>query len=66
MKVTLNGEPREISSDATILELVQVLNLESHPIAVELNRGLLTRSQFSTVKVREGDRIEIVHVVGGG
>jgi thiamine biosynthesis protein ThiS len=66
LRVYLNGEAREFSSPLSLAELIAELDLPPARIAVELNRVVLRRSDWSTTLLRDDDRIEIVHFVGGG
>jgi sulfur carrier protein len=65
MRVTINGESREIMASSTVQGLVASLGLEG-PVAVEINREVVPRAQHASHEVSEGDVIEIVHLVGGG
>ncbi len=65
MNVYVNGELREV--DATSLaELVTDLDLPVARIAIELNREVVRRSEWGSTMLKDEDRIEIVHFVGGG
>ncbi|GBC83398.1 Sulfur carrier protein ThiS [bacterium HR10] len=66
MRVLLNGEEREIPDGLTISELVEHLKLHPERIAVERNREVVPRAEWAVVRIQEGDRLEIVHFVGGG
>lgn len=66
MKITLNGESREVEPGLTVGQLLDQLKLEPLRIAVEINQNLVRRATFAETSVREGDRIEIVTFVGGG
>ena len=66
MRVELNGEPTELSEGATLLSLIEQLSLAPERLAVELNREVLRRSLWAETKLADGDRVEIVHFVGGG
>lgn len=66
MNVTINGEPRSFESVQTVLDLVQALAIKSDRVAVELNRAIVTRDRWSATPLTDGDRLEIVHFVGGG
>jgi thiamine biosynthesis protein ThiS len=66
MQITLNGKTRDIDSDCTIAGLLQMLNLKAGQVAVEHNRNIVTRTEFDTCVLKDGDRVEIVNFVGGG
>lgn len=66
MRIILNGETREIEDGATLRRLVEDLAYASERIAVEHNREVRPRATWEAILLREGDRIEIVHFVGGG
>ena len=66
MRVYVNGEPREFPDQLSLAELVTQLDLPAQRIAVELNRTVVRRSDWSTIELHDEDRIEIVHFVGGG
>lgn len=66
MLVQLNGERRELRDRSTLADLVSELSLAPARIAVELNQKVVRRDQWSQATLAEGDRIEIVHFVGGG
>jgi thiamine biosynthesis protein ThiS len=66
MKLTLNGQDREFTSISTISDLLVQLGLKPDRIAVELNRQLVSRDRWPTTRLSDGDKLEIVHFVGGG
>jgi sulfur carrier protein len=66
VKLTINGEEREVSSSKTVTELVKELKINAPNIAVALNSQVIPKSQYPETPVKEGDTIEIVHAVGGG
>ena len=66
MRLTINGEEREVAAAATVEALVAVLGLDRRKLAVERNLEIVPRSLFATTPLLEGDRIEIVAFVGGG
>lgn len=66
MRVELNGEPKELDEGATLLSLVEQLSLAPERVAVELNRDVVRRADWPATSLNEGDRVEIVHFVGGG
>lgn len=69
MKLQINGEERDFSgspSPFTLAGLVEVLGFKSDRVAVELNLDIVPRDRWSTTELLEGDKLEIVHFVGGG
>jgi thiamine biosynthesis protein ThiS len=66
MNLTINGEAREFSSNLTVASLLAELGLKSDRVAVELNRDLLPRDRWNETHLSDGDKLEIVHFVGGG
>lgn len=66
MQITLNGEARQIADGATIAELLAELRLAGKPVAVEVNLELVPRPLHAQRRLAEGDRLEIVTLVGGG
>ena len=66
MNIHLNGETREFSADLTLDSLVDALTLDPTRVAIELNRSVVRRSQWSVTVLHDGDQVEIVHFVGGG
>ncbi|MGB5278075.1 MAG: sulfur carrier protein ThiS [Gammaproteobacteria bacterium] len=66
MKITLNGEDRTVQPDASLGELLEMLDLKGKRIAVEVNREIVPRSEYDNFKLTESDTIEIVNAIGGG
>lgn len=69
LTLTINGHPREFKAlepSATIAQLVAAMELKGDRIAVELNREIAQRTQWEQLRLQSGDRLEIVHFVGGG
>jgi sulfur carrier protein len=66
MQIEVNGKQRVVSDGLTASELVELLDLGGRRIAVELNGEILPRSKHLDHNLSDGDRIEIVHAVGGG
>lgn len=64
--ITLNGDTRTCPDGATIADLVIALSLEGGRLAVERNLEIVARSQWADVHLADGDRLEMVHFVGGG
>ena len=66
MDVVINGEQRNVTPGATLLELLKELELDPRAVVVEHNRKIVRRAGLAAVAVAEGDAIELVHFVGGG
>lgn len=66
MQIVLNGTPRQVASDVTVARLALEVVPSARRIAVELNGRILPRSRHAEYRLVDGDRIEIVHAVGGG
>jgi thiamine biosynthesis protein ThiS len=66
MRLTVNGETREVPDSATLADLLASLGIDARRVAVERNREIAPRSQWSEIALREGDQLEIVQFVGGG
>jgi len=65
MQIQLNGEQKDISAK-TVLGLLDFLGIDSKRVAVELNMEILPKAEYAEKTIADGDRIEIVHFVGGG
>jgi sulfur carrier protein len=66
MQIHLNGAPVEIHEPRTIAGLLAEAGLAERRVAVELNGAIVPRGMHATQALREGDRVEIVHALGGG
>jgi thiamine biosynthesis protein ThiS len=66
MRLSVNGEEREIEAGATIEKLLADLGLRARRVAVEVNREVVTRDAWPSTQLRERDHVEIVQFVGGG
>ncbi len=69
MKLHLNGEERDFGSPTlpfTLAALVEALGMKADRVAVELNRDIVPRDSWAHTPLKEGDRLEVVHFVGGG
>jgi thiamine biosynthesis protein ThiS len=65
MTLTINGENQVCTAD-TLGALVEALGMKPDRLAIELNREIVPRDQWPRTPLHEGDRLEIVHFVGGG
>jgi thiazole synthase len=66
LRVKVNDEEREVAEGTTLEALVGLLELRPERLAIERNRQVVRRVDWSQAVLEEGDRIEIVHFVGGG
>jgi sulfur carrier protein len=69
MKLQINGEERDFSDAATsftLAALVEQLGMKADRVAVELNRDIVPRTAWAETLLHDGDRLEVVHFVGGG
>jgi thiazole synthase/sulfur carrier protein len=66
MKLTINGEERRFSALPHVAALVAELGLDARKVAVERNLEIVPRSAYGSTALVDGDRIEIVHFIGGG
>lgn len=66
MLIEVNGERREVEEGTTLAELVLKLSLVPERLAIERNREVVRRTDWPHTTLIEGDRIEIVHFIGGG
>jgi len=64
--ITLNGEPRALAVPLTVAGLVRALALDGRKIAVERNQEIVPRGRYDAPALDQGDRLEIVHFIGGG
>lgn len=65
MNLIINGEEKQYEA-ADLAALIEQLGMKSDRVAVELNRDIVPRAQWSQTALRDGDRLEVVHFVGGG
>ena len=66
MKITINGESKEVLGGITVAELLQEISTPAVGVAVELNMAIVPRSLHASTVLEEGDLLEIVKMVGGG
>ncbi|RDS83156.1 sulfur carrier protein ThiS [Dyella monticola] len=66
MHITLNGHPQDCADDLTVTQLLNEAGYAGRRVAVEVNHEIVPRSQHSAYALRNGDKVEIVHAIGGG
>ncbi|HNV86238.1 MAG TPA: sulfur carrier protein ThiS [Candidatus Omnitrophota bacterium] len=66
LSIWVNGEKKEVNEKMSLSDLLKSLGVDSSSVAVERNREIVLRDLYPSVRLGEGDRIEVVHFVGGG
>jgi sulfur carrier protein len=66
MELIINGDRREFADGLRLAILVEQLGMKPERVAIELNRDIIPRDQWAATALKNGDRLEIVHFVGGG
>jgi sulfur carrier protein len=66
MQIIVNGNPTDIPDGLAMTGLIEHMGLAGRRVAVEVNRELVPRSRFDQHRLADGDRVEIIHAVGGG
>ena len=66
MEMTINGEKREIKESKNLADLVKELDIQAPNFAMALNQQVIPRSKYDSTSIKEDDKVEIVHAVGGG
>jgi sulfur carrier protein len=65
-RITLNGTPHELADATTIARLLEDQGMAGGRVAVEVNQAIVPRGEHDRHELRDGDRVEIVHALGGG
>jgi thiamine biosynthesis protein ThiS len=66
MRLIINGEEKDHPGITSLSSLIEQLGLKSDRLAIELNREIVPRAQWPATLLKDGDKLEIVHFVGGG
>lgn len=66
IEITVNGEGRQLAAGTVLAELLEAMELAGRRIAVEINQDIVPRSQHARHVLQAGDKVEIVHAIGGG
>ena len=64
--IQLNGQPRQIAAGSSLLDLLTLEGLHERRLAIEINLDIIPRARHGSHVLQAGDRIEIVHAIGGG
>ena len=66
IKITVNGKQMQVISKFSLKSLVAKLKIPLNKIAIELNKKIIDKKKISRIQLKKGDKIEIVHFIGGG
>jgi thiamine biosynthesis protein ThiS len=66
MKISLNGEPKDLESRLTLLQLLDQLKIPAGRVACEVNLKIIKRAFYGDTALQEGDVVEIIQAIGGG
>ena len=66
IKIKINGKIKTINENAKLLNLVKNLKIPIKKVAIELNQEIIDKKKLKNIKIQNGDKIEIVHFIGGG
>ncbi len=66
MQLIINGESRTLDDDISIAQLLEMSDLAAKRIAVEVNEAIIPKSRHAETLLQDGDKIEIIHAIGGG
>jgi thiamine biosynthesis protein ThiS len=66
LNIIVNGEQKEIPGALAVADLVGELGLKPERLAVEVNRRIIRRADWASTMLTDGDKVEVVHFVGGG
>ena len=65
-KIQLNGSPYEINTDTNLNQLLNKLKIQKTKVAIEVNGTIVEKNKYPKVILNKGDKVEIVHFIGGG
>ncbi|MGI8668289.1 MAG: sulfur carrier protein ThiS [Aridibacter sp.] len=66
MNIIVNGEKKVLSDQLNLQELVKKLDLPTERVAIELNKLVVRKKDWTETNIKDADKIEIIHFVGGG
>jgi len=65
-KIQLNGNPYEINTETNLNQLLNKLKIQKTKVAIEVNGSIVEKNKYPKVILNKGDKVEIVHFIGGG
>ena len=66
IKIRLNGKVKSIQENTKLINLIKILKIPIKKVAIELNREIMDKKKLDNIVLKKGDKIEIVHFIGGG
>ena len=66
IKITVNGKQIQVISKFSLKSLITKLKMPINKVAIELNKKIIDKKRISKIQLKKGDKIEIVHFIGGG
>ena len=66
VKININGKKRLISSKMSLKSLLNNNKISINKVAIEINKEIINKKKISKIKLKNGDKVEIVHFIGGG
>ncbi len=66
MKITINGKNHTLTEPSNLHQLITGLGLENKRLAIEVNQAIVPRGEYADFLITDGDKIEVVHAIGGG
>ena len=66
IKIKVNGKDKTVLNNSRLSDLLHNLNIPIKKVAIELNQEIIDKNRTSNIKLKKGDKIEIVHFIGGG
>ena len=66
IKIFINGDLKKFPKETNIISLLEILNISSKHIAIEINESLIFRSDWEKTNLKDEDKVEIVKAIGGG
>ncbi len=66
IKIKVNGEVKVVKENTKLSNLVKILKISVKKVAIELNQEIMDKKKLNKIDLKKGDKIEIVHFIGGG
>ena len=66
IKININGKPKIVNENLRLIDLIKMLNIPVKKVAIELNYEILDKKKINKMHLKNNDKIEIVHFIGGG